>query len=595
MTKTERQKKNERPPFPAASVIAGTHIGSGDCRRRLPRMPYSEVAATRGPLLVGPVASGHRPVALPRCDYATPAFLRAPAKNEKVGVECGDGKDYSYLERSSEQGIVLLVYANGDRKLVVQDNFNRDFRNFFEAEDVQQQWEAARRLMTNRQFQAASSHPEFARAFEQLAHRCINANGIDQLLAISLTVRISELIKGEIKARAGEVLEAALSKKPDPFWELGQTMKLPVEGKPSEVRENIALALTHATGHWVVPYVVEALAREDRSARCRRELCVQLLARQNSITEWFGLLTKQPWSAIWGPRASDRAARLRDILDAILTTVKLRRSEVAVDLSTGPALALFMQQMVPPSARATRPPRLVDACVICADLLNEILLTDFTLIAEADAYAPIEIISRWWQPASYPSSLALALKNVDQKLASAVRLRARLGQRSETLTARLRQALGSEKSAHELLIEIAETETGLEPLIDDWLRGRERTDSVTAKAVGSLLADLSDRDLTKMIASLLADCTEIMANGKLDQMGAEVKRLLNRIQSLGTLAKLEVQGKIGEIVEFNSAAHRTIDGTIPAEPEVRIVRPMVVRMRDDGSRDVIEHAIVALK
>jgi hypothetical protein len=449
--------------------------------------------------------------------------------------------------------------------------------------------------MTDRQLQSASSHPEFARAFQRLAYQCINANGIDQLLAISLIVRISELTKGEIKTRTSEVLGTALSKQPDSFWELGQTKKLPVEGKPSEVRENLALALTYASGPWVVPYVVEALAREDRSARCRRELCLQLLARQNSVTDWFGLLNKQPWSTIWGPRTGDRAARLRDILDAILSTVKLKRSSIAVDSQTGPSLASFMQQIVPPATRATRPPKLTDACVTSADLLNEILLTDFTLIAEGDAYAPIEVISRWWHPANYPNSIVLALENVVQKLVSAVRLRARLGQKSETLTARLRQALGSEKSADELLRGIAETETGLDPLIDDWLRGRERTESLTARAVGSLLSELSNRDLTNLIASLLADCAEIMASGKIDQLGAEGKRLYNRIQSLGTLAKLEVQGQIGEIVEFNSAAHRTIDGAIPAEPDVRIVRPMVVRVRDDGSRDVVEHAIVAPK
>ena len=35
------------------------------------------------------------------------------------------------------------------------------------------------------------------------------------------------------------------------------------------IRDNIALALTHATGGWVSRYIIEARGREEKSFRCR--------------------------------------------------------------------------------------------------------------------------------------------------------------------------------------------------------------------------------------------------------------------------------------------------------------------------------------
>ena len=58
-------------------------------------------------------------------------------------------------------------------------------------------------------------------------------------------------------------------------------------------------------------------------------------------------------------------------------------------------------------------------------------------------------------------------------------------------------------------------------------------------------------------------------------------------------ARAETVGQAGDIVEFNPNAHRTVDGSIPSEPRVRVVRPMVVRNRADGSEEVVERAIVA--
>src|SRR5215211_521369 len=156
--------------------------------------------------------------------------------------------------------------------------------DFVQGGTVWLKWDAARRLMAARQMQAAAARPEFQSAFNELGGICAQGHGTDQLLAIALVVRISELVKGELKVAAAEVLSKALTNQPDPFWTISDTKEVPTEAKPSEIRENIALALTHASGSWVIQYVIEALAREDKSARCRLELCRQLVLREPQLS-----------------------------------------------------------------------------------------------------------------------------------------------------------------------------------------------------------------------------------------------------------------------------------------------------------------------
>jgi len=467
--------------------------------------------------------------------------------------------------------------------------------DFVQGGTVWLKWDAARRLMAARQMQAAAARPEFQSAFNELGGICAQGHGTDQLLAIALVVRISELVKGELKVAAAEVLSKALTNQPDPFWTISDTKEVPTEAKPSEIRENIALALTHASGSWVIQYVIEALAREDKSARCRLELCRQLVLREPQLSRWIEMLNAQPWSEIWKTESSDRAGRLRDLAGAMTITMRSTRTAIAVDENTGPALATLMQKLLLVSPRLPRPPRLADACLATVELLDEILATEFTLIADPESYAPLAVLSRWWQSSSYPAQLSEALVSIARKLTSAIRLRARLGQRSETLSLRLRQALGSESAAADALASIAQSETGLDPAIEDWLCGRERESSSTSAAVGSLLSEFAGHGIAGSVAPLLLDCTEAMeAAARSNDLNAasELRRLCGRIQSLAVELKLGVIGRPGEMTEFNSAVHRTLDGSIPSEPMVRIIRPIVIQRHADGSQEVVERAVV---
>jgi hypothetical protein len=467
------------------------------------------------------------------------------------------------------------------------------FKDFIHASDIWSKWDAARRLMADKQMQSVSANAEFLNSFHSLGNMAVAGSGLDQLLAVALIIRISELVKGTVKRDGSAILERALRARPDGFWTISETKKLPLESKPSEIRENIALSLSHANGAWVVPYIIEALAREEKSPRCRSELIRQLAKREQKLSQWLEMLNNLPWLAIFESGTADRIGRLRELALALLEGLREHRGVVVVDETTGPALATMIQRIAPAAARAPRT-KMASATVAIIELLDEILTTEFTLIADGDTYSPLAVIARWLQPSSYPEPVDSALRGVTRKLVSAIRLRARLGQKSEALLLRLRQALGSRDSAAEAMITIAESETGLLPEIDDWLRGRERDESPTAGAIASLLSTSGAAEVTQAIAALLLDCLEATddSSQKDSRRSDDLRRICGRIQALAAELKLKIVGITGETVEFNPSAYQTADGTIPSNPIVRLRRPMVIRQRDDGSQDIITRGIV---
>ena len=360
-------------------------------------------------------------------------------------------------------------------------------------------------------------------------------------------------------------------------------------------RENVALALTHATGEWVVPFIIEALAREEKSFRCRLELTQQLASREASVSRWFEMLGNFAWPDISNVETADRIGRLRELAVAVSTTLREHRNTVIVNEQAGSALAGMMQEIAPAAHRAARSGKFVDAALAVVNLLDELLAIEFSLIADPEAYAPLAVIARWWQPSSYPAAVAQELQGIVRKLVSAIRLRARLGQKSENLVLRLRQALGNSDATASALIRIAETETGLAAGIDDWLRGRERESSATAEAVTSLLSGASTPMLVEAIAPLLLDSLDAsvaIAQHSNSPLARHLRRICARVQALAAELKLQPAGTVGQVVEFNPTAYRTVTGAIPSEPNVRLRRQMVVRRRDDGSQDVIERGLV---
>ena len=327
---------------------------------------------------------------------------------------------------------------------------------------------------------------------------CIQATGLEQLLAIALAIRISELVKGTFRTKAAYFLERALVNRPASLRTISEAKQLPKESKASEIRENIALALSHAKGDWVIEYLVDAIGWEDRSTRCRLELFRQLFVRQPRISKWLEMLSTLPWHDMWTNENPDRAGRLRDLTAAMSQIIRSQRSLAEIDETAGPALSTLMQKVIVISPRAARPMKLAEAAEATIDLMDEMLATEFNIDPRSGCLC---------SPSSNCAMVAITILSISNffgpllklhdKSKSAIRLRARMGQRSEMLIVRLRQALGTAGSASKVLMEIAESESGLQPDVDDWLRGNVRENSSTAAAIGAVLSRTDDIEIAR--------------------------------------------------------------------------------------------------
>ena len=149
-------------------------------------------------------------------------------------------------------------------------------------------------------------------------------------------------------------------------------------------------------------------------------------------------------------------------------------------------------------------------------------------------------------------------------------------------------ALGQELPKY--LMSIADANTGLTVEVDDWLRGRVRVSSATAMAASQLLGATAAGDFVAAFAPLILDCLEVKAQASRQE--ADVLRVCNRVDAIAASLGLSIAGQQGEVTEYRPAVHITGDGVPPADPLIRIIRPMVVRSRPGGSPDIIVRAVV---
>ncbi len=460
---------------------------------------------------------------------------------------------------------------------------------------VEDRWTAARQLMAVRELMKVVDRPEFQTGFKALGQEAKTGHGIERLLAVELLVRLSNFVK-KLKPEASNLLKDALEEQLPLLSLVAETKNLPAGAKPAEIRENVALSLTHASSDWVLHYILRAFAEEDRSRRCRLELARQLASREKSIDRWLEALAEGPQlrSLSENSGVDSAVTKLRDLAKSLAETIRKNRDQLTGSIAAGQALADLSERTVRLSRRAPIPSHLDSAAVEVAGLLDELLTALPGLSAEPKAYAVVEIFRNWWQPLSYPEPLQQALVPIVDKLLGRITSLAREEKRSEELTSRLRQALGDPKEAARMLAQIADRETGLAPEIDDWLHGKKRATS--AAVLKRALQSVSSEDIIAAIAPLFLEAEEAVAaleKNSPDETADHLRRLASRIRSLATQRGLKTAGEPGEVVQYVPSVHETLTGTIPREPSVRIVRPMVLRQRQDGGEDILVKALVS--
>ncbi len=451
-------------------------------------------------------------------------------------------------------------------------------------------WDSSRRLMRDKGRGNAAADPLLVQGLRRLSEWSLQGNDVHRLVALDLLVRIPASIR-KIARIAQPLRKEALRLPIPPLSIIAEKKDLPDGAEPAEIRENVAKALADAAGDWVLPYVVRAIAEEDRSQRCRIALAGQIAQRTSNIDEWFDRLLKESAIQNLAEKAGieTATARLRDIALALADTIRTQRYRLELSPRAGRLVSNFARTLIPLGPRDSLPTHLNDAAGATVRLLDELLAVRLTLMDEAELYAVLEPLRRWWSETKYPAELVEALTPIVDKIVAGIVFRARGGQRSDSLMQRLRQAINDENETRRRLTALANSETGLSPDVQDWLLRIERKSSRAGSDGSRLLTAVGEENFIRALAPafLLAHESTTTTHDSQD-----VARLAGIVNNIGAQFGLVVIGKAGDVVEYSPAAHENIGGAPPSEHRVILVQPPVLRRRADGGTDIIMKGLI---
>ena len=466
---------------------------------------------------------------------------------------------------------------------------------FRDGPSIVNRWSAARELMASRKFIPYVESEDFRLGWTILLKGAATTEGLDRLLHIDLIVRISSFVK-RLKLETATALRAALEIPLPSLNSVAASNELPRDAKAAEIRENVATSLQYANDTWVYNYIIESLANEDRSQRCRTKLVECLASRTPYLNSWMDDLAGQESLRRLQRESSSNAAakRLGDIAIALAHVVRQNRARLDVTDSTGLKVAKFSNMMVYITREDKMPKHLCFASLKTVGLLDEILNVDLSLIVEPKTYSFLDVIRSWWQVVPYPRVLFEALEPIVLKLKTAIIIRARFGQKSDALVGHLATALGGRRETRKFLHSVADTHTELLPEIDDWLRGRERIRGTIDDAVTKTMQGVATQAILTQVAPivLLASESESRVIGNNDERYGKLQSIVNHMAAFASNNNIELFGDVGVLVEFSSELHSTADGRIPTEARVPILRSGVRRRRVDGGFDILLKASV---
>lgn len=241
--------------------------------------------------------------------------------------------------------------------------------------------------------------------------------------------------------------------------------------------------------------------------------------------------------------------------------------------------------------------------------LDRLVQSRLVLTLEPSSYVALRRLRSWFSPLEWPRFLkegahvALRAAMVD-----AITLLARQGLYDETLCGLLRVLHPSETEAETTLAEIASSPR-IAPAIAGQLRGiavvRQRLVSEHARDAANASMDVELGDLMRIAnrtsqrseraSSDILATLELVApetRPHLKALTGSVRAVCGRILEICRARAIELQGDIGNVVEFSPLEHEFLvdQGTTPRW--VRIVEPAAIKRDSRGTVDVLVKAIV---
>jgi hypothetical protein len=227
----------------------------------------------------------------------------------------------------------------------------------------------------------------------------------------------------------------------------------------------------------------------------------------------------------------------------------------------------------------------------------DLVRTHFSLATDADTYLALKAARRLFAGGNWPEALKQDLERVANSILEALLLLAKQGLTAQNLVEHLEIVVSHRLRADALLRELADTHPELDESVRAWLRKAKipqgtairetvaasqelRTDPSLAQAIldAGRVAEGVSALRSQVIPSLSLYDPALVST--LESHAVRAEALVEIITNIARQRRLGVTGVIGQAMDFTPKYFEAIGGV--AGTQVRVVRPAVVRLGDDG-------------
>ena len=361
---------------------------------------------------------------------------------------------------------------------------------------------------------------------------------------------------------------------------------------------------------WNLEALATAAAREE-SGEAVRKVCIDgAVGLAATIEEAASALRKALLAITFETKKpGDSLARRLNRVFAALTD-SLSRSHKPVGSEIGREISSLVERGFRAAGRPESPAVRVDVVEHVAVLTHAIVRADFSLAGHDKTYEALSVVSEWfgsreWEQLCESSKAAEAISRVRDDIQKSLLLLAGAGKIGDDLRRALAIAAGSRESADSICREMAKEHPGIPSHVRDWLAGVSPRTRI-ASAVES-----RERSIDEILAELLIDMTGLAGASRVVQSDVlpdvsivlpQSVRALSRLTGIAdamanklNLAvrwrSLRIRGTVGQEVEFSPVEHQLSTAGVRSR-RVRLLRPVVERMSEDGVPRVVLKAVV---
>lgn len=464
---------------------------------------------------------------------------------------------------------------------------------------VQDKYDVLRRLILERQHHKAAKDKDFQLGIDELAKTICDTSvpGLDRLLAVATLCRLSSTVK-RLRLEIVDLLRPAMAEPlPDPS----------LLGEPDD-RSYVANALEQVTPYWGWDYCARAAVYEETGEQARVAFLKALLMMSPDLSTALEKLTE--YAQEYLPETEDPGTSVAKRLKRIMSVLQSAMADYSGEAGDDPGkqLALFCRAMFMNADTPKQAGAVFEAAEGIAATIHELIRFRFSLATEASTYSALRIV-RGLLPAPEWSLFAEksdSLSRLADDLCEAILVLAKQGITDDGLARELAVACGDGRRSRPKMKKMASL-PGISSNVKNWLvSGR---DQHVAEQERGETRQLSD---DARLADLFVDSQRFQAQtGVIEEqilpelavldprLSAPVSRFLqggvvlcDAIQSMARRKNLRIRGQAGDEEDYSPADHELVGEGGGAARRVRIIRPVVEQIREEGVAFVISKGLV---